>query len=130
MKKRLLQALARLGSVKYQEAYVVGGTPEEYVLPEDLLEDVASLCALATQDQYRSQFTHHELSHINEMTEAVRRYGSRIFGRATTPDADTLVRGNEDWIALRKTASQCLDSFGVEVEDLSPAEIDREYRAQ
>lgn len=130
MKKRLLQALARLGSLKYQEAYVVGGTSEEYVLAEDLVEDVASLCSLAAQEQYRNQFSNDELSSLNQMAETVRRCGTPIFAGSYIPDTNTLVHKNEHWIALREAAGRCLSSFGIEVQGLSPADIDRDYTAQ
>ena len=35
----LLDTLSYLASIKAQEKYIIGGTEEEYIVPEDLLED-------------------------------------------------------------------------------------------
>ncbi len=124
MKKRLLQALARLASVKYQEMYILGATRDNYALPEDIVEDVASLCSLANRDQYRSKFTVEQLFMLNKMAEAVRKHGKPLFGGSVRLDASALIHRSEDWVTLRQVASECLAVFGTSVNGMTPEEID------
>ena len=91
---------------------------------------MASLCALATKDQYRKQFTDEQISKLGEMAGAVRTYGKPMFDRSMAIDAETLVHTDENWISLRNVARQCLVSFGVYVESLSPADTEKEYKIQ
>ena len=124
MKKRLLQALARLASVKYQETYILNATQDEYALPEDIVEDVASLCALAGQDHYRSSFTDVQLSMLNKMVEAIKEHAKPLFSGSGRLEANTLIHENRDWMTLRKKADECLVVFGINVKNLTPEKID------
>ena len=67
MKDKLIKALVRLASTQYQDLYMVHGTTEEYVLPEDLIEDVSSLCQLATKNHYRTVFKSDEHTALQSM---------------------------------------------------------------
>lgn len=124
MKKRLLQSLARLASIEYQEAYIVRATADEYTLPEDLVEDVASLCALATRNQYSDKFSADELSKLSEMSELIRKYGKSLFDESTRMDVRALIYKSKNWAALRNGAVQCLSVFRVEILNLTPKQID------
>lgn len=124
LKKRLLQAIARLASVKYQEAYIVGGTADEYVLPEDVLEDVASLCSLTAQAQYRDNFSTDQHEKINALLLVVRKYGRPIFTSETAMNAEELVRDNEHWKTARSEAARCLMSFGFDIDEVPVDRID------
>lgn len=125
MKKRLLQALARLASVEYQDAYILRATQDVYVLPEDIVEDVSSLCGLANRPQYQSKFTAEQLSLLDGMVETVKRHGAPLFAGSSGLDADTLIRESKDWALLRQAASECLVAFGINVESLPPEKIDQ-----
>ncbi|MEW8041044.1 MAG: hypothetical protein AB2777_16005 [Candidatus Thiodiazotropha endolucinida] len=124
MKNKLLQALARLASQKYQEAYILNATKDEYVLPEDLVEDVASLCALASRDQYYKKFTEEELNALDDMACFIGQHGKRLFANFVDPDTSSLIYKNEDWESLRIASGKCLTLFGIDVDRLSPEDID------
>jgi hypothetical protein len=125
MKNRLLQALGRLSSENYQEKYIVHGNIDEYVLPEDLVEDVATLIELSRQDEYRHTLTDVEISELDELFVTIQKHGKRLFGQPLVSiTAYSLIHENEDWLAIRAKAINCLKSFGYEVEKFSPEEID------
>lgn len=123
MKDRLLRSLARLSSEKYQNAFIVHGTKDEYVLPEDLVEDVASLCVLAQREEQRGEFLPYELEALGRMLSDIRTRGRRIFAAAMPTTAASLVHDNEEWRSLRTEAQSCLNTFRARAEDFVMDEI-------
>ena len=124
MRKRLLQALTRLASVPYQDAYIVGGTTDSYALPEDIVEEVASLCTLADKDQYGNQFDPRQQSALTALLETIRSNGPAIFARGKSPSAKDLIHSNQRWAAMRSEAGRCLLAFGIDIAKVLPQEID------
>jgi hypothetical protein len=123
MKDRLLRSLARLSSEEYQNAFIVHGTRDEYVLPEDLVEDVASLCALAQREEQRGEFLPDELEALDRMLSDIRTRCRRVFAAAMPATASSLVHDNEEWRSLRTEAQSCLNTFRARAEDFVVDEI-------
>jgi hypothetical protein len=125
MKDRLLKSLARLSSERYQDAFIVHGTKSEYVLPEDLVEDVASLCTLAQREDHRTEFVSDELVALGQMLSEIRSRGRRIFAAAAPTTAAALVHESQEWLALRAEARRCLATFCVDADDFVKEEINQ-----
>lgn len=126
MKERLLQALSRLASASYQETYMVSGSKDEYVVPEDLVEDVASLCRLAQRSEFARDFMPAQGIALSQMVSSVEMHGRRLFSGSINMTAAQLVRENPDWEALRRSAAACLATFGISAGKLRAEEIDRD----
>lgn len=124
MEDRLLRALERLASAEYQEAYIVHGTKDEYVTPEDLVEDVASLCHLAQRPEFVAKFQQAKLTALLEMMAAIRLNGPQLFTAGGMVHAASLVRKDSHWAAIRRAAQKCLAAFGVNPAELRVEDID------
>lgn len=124
MRDRLLQALARLASAEYQEAYMVHGNQDEYVTPEDLVEDVASLCQLAQKTEFAGEFHALQLTALLEMIASIRSSGPLLFAAGRVIDAAVLVRKDSHWAAIRLAAQKCLAALGVSATGLRVQDID------
>lgn len=124
MKDRLLKALARLASEKYQDLYMVHGTAEEYVLPEDLIEDVGSLCQLATKNHYKALFTSDEHVALTSMLVKIRALESGFWDGVKGNNLDYLVHKNPIWSDLRFSAEHVLNILGVSASNFAPEKID------
>ena len=127
MKDRLLRSLARLSSEEYQSAFIVHGTKDEYVLPEDLLEDVATLCALAQREERRRDFLPTELEALEKMLSHIRDLDRHTF-TAAMPGA-SWVHDNEAWHSLRTRAQLCLKAFRARAEDFVMEELQQKRTA-
>lgn len=127
MKTRLLRALARLASESYQLAYIVHANVDEYVLPEDLLEDAASLSELVAREQYSDSFTEEQRSALLHLRDAIRREGKLLL---TDVSPEELVTGSQEWLALRRLAKQVLSMFGVSLDGIAAEDIDEAFGSE
>lgn len=118
MKKRLINALARLASLKYQEAYIVNGTATEYVSIEDMLEDVTSLCA--TSQQRKAIFTEIQLECLRKLGDEIIKLSPFFFD----VDSRKLIFENENWAFLRNLAAECLALFDIHINHIRLEDID------
>ena len=119
MKNRLIKALARLASEPYQDAYLVNGTSDEYILPEDLVEDVVSLYFLSGKSQYKHLFTDKQQKEMKELLKAIRALGDDFWDFPEFSDAASLVHENLLWKDLRSRSVDCLKSLNYNIDDLS-----------
>lgn len=103
---------------------MVSGTKDEYVIPEDLVEEVASLCRLAQQPQFASDFESSQLNAVAVTRDAIAQYGRHLFAKPLTITATLLVREDPDWVAMRSAAADCLAAFGIDASTLKVDEID------
>jgi hypothetical protein len=124
MKKRLIQALTRLASTQYQDIYVVGGSSDEYVVPEHILEDVTSLCALSNREDYRIDFDENQRARLNSLLSEIGRHGEQIFASQFPVSAQELIHENPSWNAIRNEAQNCLRAFGIDIASVDPYQID------
>lgn len=125
MKNRLINALSRLASSSYQEAFMVSGTKDEYVVPEDLVEDVASLCRLSQRAEFAAEFEPSQMEAVVATLAVIGQHGRRLFANPAATTAAYLVREDQDWAAMRSSASECLGKFGIDAAALRSDEIDR-----
>ena len=124
MKDKLIKALVRLASTQYQDLYMVHGTTEEYVLPEDLIEDVSSLCQLATKNHYRTIFKSDEHTALQSMLIEIRSLDSDFWNEVGNNNLEHLVYENPIWSNLRLLAEHVFNALGVSASNFSPKTID------
>ena len=105
---------------------MVTGSKDEYVVPEDLVEDVASLCRLAQRTEFVSTFEPSQLTAMSATLAAIGLHGRRLFANPVAMTAARLVREDEDWAAMRESAAECLSTFGIDATTLSVDAIDRD----
>jgi hypothetical protein len=120
MKGRLLKAMVRLASEQYQDAHIVNGTSEKYVLPEDLIEDLASLCQLANKSQYANLFSLNEHEVLTAMLLKLQTLGPGFWTEAEANSADHLVHENAIWSDLCLSAARSLKEFGINSGEIAP----------
>jgi hypothetical protein len=127
MRGRLLKAMARLASEQYQDAYIVNGASEEYVLPEDLIEDLASLCQLAEKSQYHNLFDVNEREVVATMLVKLKALGPGFWTEAERNGSHHLVHKNTIWSDLRLSAVDSLKKFGINFCEIAPDRIDEQF---
>lgn len=118
MKNRLITALARLASQDYQEQYIVHGTVDEYVLPEDLVEDAASLCELAKENRYRKFFNDAQLKSVEGLLLTCRQFKHSFWADINQKDVSYLIYKDLKWSNLRAQANRCLKELNTKLEDV------------
>jgi len=123
MRKRLIRALARLGSLPYQEAYIMNGTASEYAIPEDITEEAASLSAQALQNDH-ADLSNGQVDGLKRVLLFIRENGKKIFTNERTESAKKLVLDNELWAALRDLSRDALREFDVDVDSMDFTHID------
>jgi hypothetical protein len=113
----IIKALRPLASIAYQRRYIVGGTKDEYVLPDELLESAySSIQPILTRPEVSSTFSEAELSCILKMLRCLDREGDKLPSDGSISNED-LVENNAAWAAIRSTAQQCLNVLGVNLSE-------------
>jgi len=120
----ILWRLAQLSSLPFQERYVIGGTPDEYVLDTELLENVDSIKYLVRRPEQQVDFTDLQIRALEQLFEYVELHSGEALSGASGVEAAALIRESSVWHEMRAKAASALEAFG-----LSPAmtveEIDR-----
>jgi len=122
MNARLIRALARLASLPYQEAFIVNGTTEEYVTPEDVIDEASNVCGMAYKGEQLLNESQKEA--INRLIEALNVRGRELWSDPLPIEPSALVHSDENWIALRSSARNALIAFGIDVDALPAERID------
>lgn len=117
MKYRLQTALSRLASVEYQRRYIKQGTREEYVLPEELLEDAESLARLVLG---RTALSELERRAVEKFLETASLNGTGLDSALRNPDISNgdLIENDSIWISIREAARTCLGALNMPVQDI------------
>ncbi len=114
MKPRLIKELACLASERFQQRYIVDGTVDEYVLPEEVLFAPKGSALAAQGEGYRSQFSTEELGAIRRFVEIVTDELEKVPLDGSISNRE-LVFGNDAWARARRTARETLDALGVDL---------------
>jgi hypothetical protein len=114
MRNRLSKALSRLASTDYQRRYVLEATKDEYVLPEELVEDAESASQLALE---RSDLSDRERQALKLFLEAARSESAILFSAPTSPTASKrgLIEASPSWQVVRKAAEECLERLELSI---------------
>ncbi len=119
--KALLDHLARLASLPYQMRFIVSGTSNEYVLPEELLEVAENRLALALASQ--GNLSEEQRGALNRLRRVMEAEGRSIpFDDQSMSNLD-LVERNEAWRRIRTEAAQCLELFQFDLKAWESANI-------
>lgn len=124
MHEELISALARLASLEYQRRYVIGGTADAYVLPEELLEDVDGLVLRARRAENARQFTSFQLSCLQALADTMGARSGEALEFLSPEDAAEKIVHSAVWSELREKASAALVGFGRDINATSVEQID------
>ena len=123
MKKRLIRSLSRLASFSYQEAYIVNASKEEYVLPEDIVEDVASIYQIITR-RHSDLITKQQQEKLQLLYEEIKKLGADFWQKKHFTLMRDFVLFDTQWIKLRTLSQECLISFNIDINKIAFDEID------
>ena len=112
LKTKLVNALARLASRTCQQRYVAGGTAEEYVLPEELLEDLLGLVSLAKQPENSVPFTAAQMLSLDTLARFIKEDSGEKLCSFPPEDLADFILNRAPWSNLRAMASLALVEFG------------------
>ena len=120
MKKSLLKGLAQMASRTYQYDYIVNGTQDEYVVPEELLDTVRAKISEALRNP--SELNQHQYDCLTTL-DALAKTAYDVVFDYDRDSLSTLVDSNE-WSAMRDLANRCLRDFGIQERELENLLID------
>jgi len=116
--------LAQLSSLPFQERYVIGGTPNEYVVDVELLENVDGLKYIVRRPENEGILTEAQRGALEELFAHVEMHSGDALSARSRDEATILIRENEIWKTLRAKAASALQLFGLSPE-MSIEEINR-----
>jgi len=111
---RICRHLPYLASVEMQNKYMIHATKDNYLLPEDLLEDVSSFVVAVEQ---HLPWT---VSLMGPERQAVIEFGGVLNKESDLLELDEipwdeLVSNNEHWANIREAAQECLVALGFDL---------------
>ncbi|MEJ1381313.1 MAG: hypothetical protein RPT95_10160 [Candidatus Sedimenticola sp. (ex Thyasira tokunagai)] len=121
-KSNLLETLAYLASMKVQERYIVGGTTEEYIVPDDLIEDLKSEYDFFQfkDKEKRIEWLKNEIgeSCYKEIEELLVLIGSNesFLEKYTNQNLSELIQKDSVWCQIRSKANKAISSANFDLE--------------
>ena len=110
------QRLAPLASLAAQRRWIVNGTPDEYLVPEQLLEDALDAARFARMPHVRSGLPPGLLPALEQLAELAGCVG--VEGTSN----ETLVESDPAWVAVREQSRVCLAVVGFDLPRWEAAE--------
>jgi hypothetical protein len=117
----LLETLAYLASFKVQEKYIIGGTKEEYVVPDDLLDDYLSDVEFFKFEKFPNRIAwlkakagEKALDSIEELYSDIKASGS-FLEKYTHANIAELINADPVWIKLRDSSGKILNMCGFDL---------------
>lgn len=101
----IIVPIFRMSSSEYQIRYIENATEYEYVIPEELLEDVYSACGRIQSDYFKHFFTNIEIELSYKLCHAI-----------TNIDDDNLY-GTSAWKEIQQYAVELLIQWGYAMSD-------------
>lgn len=120
MTTSLLKGLAQLASRNYQYDYIVNGTKDEYVVPEELLDTVRGRIADALREP--NGLTDQQYDDLTALDALAKKAYDAVFDY-DRDSLSTMVDSNE-WSAMRELANRLLRDSGIQERDLEDLLID------
>lgn len=112
IRELLAKSLFRLASTDYQTQYIDNSTIYEYVVPEDLIEEVANFCREAQLDCFKNNFSERELEFANILRNKI----------LNLPSGD--IYGTNIWAELKIDVEKLLNILGYQIKDFDYSTID------
>jgi len=116
--------VAQLSSLPFQERYVIGGTSDEYIIPEELFENVEVLKYSLSKPSECADFTASQLTCLKALIDYIETVSGEALSGNSREDTVFLIRRSNVWNEMRSKAAFTLNAFGVSAE-LTVEEIDR-----
>ena len=105
--KNLLETLSYLASINIQEKFIIGGTKEEYIVPDDLLEDLLSKVEFFKFEKFPNRIKWLKLKvgerafgSIEEIYSDIKT-NSRFLENYTHENISDLIKADPEWLKLR-----------------------------
>jgi hypothetical protein len=111
-----LQRLAPLASLAAQRRWIAGGTPDNYLIPDQLLEDALDAARFAGLPHVRSGLPLGLVHSLERLAELVGRLS--VQGIAS----EVLVESEPSWAAVREQSRACLAEAGFDLPAWEAAE--------
>lgn len=112
IRELLAKSLFRLASTDYQTQYIDNYTIYEYVVPEDLIEEVTNFCREAQLDCFKNNFSERELEFANILRNKI----------LNLPSGD--IYGTNIWAELKIDVEKFLNILGYQIKDFDYSTID------
>lgn len=109
-----IHLLEPLASISEQRRYIIGGTKDEYLLADELLEDAWHFCERARRPETWPALTEDQKLSVELLEQTIN--SARLDGYDRSNIAD-LIEAEPTWSAARKQACNTLRSFGVRPTD-------------
>lgn len=105
-----LHLLEHLASIEEQRRYVVGATVDEYLLPEEMLNDAWQFYERVQSADLCDTLTSEQRDVVERLKDALARLGDCIELYDRTNIAD-LIEQDTGWAVIRSRAGEALDAF-------------------
>lgn len=109
--KARIETIRYLASRELQEQYIVNGTVDEYLLPEELVNDALEFARLVEEQKIGSSLNAHQRGLLAELKHALE--AVNLDGGKTNFD---LVANDLGWSAMRDAAQNFLASYEANVD--------------
>jgi hypothetical protein len=109
MKERLIQSLRDVASIEFQRKYIVNGTKDEYILPQDLLSSLENRIAdHLDRDSYRRDLSDLECKLLQALRTELQ--NPELYEAINSRDMTNfkLVEENPEWARIREAAKEIL----------------------
>lgn len=118
MKHRIQEALCGLASLAYQTRYVIYGTSEEYVLPEELLDSARSIIETTLKSKILiKSLNSDEARELSRLLTTLRGLQNDIPLNDPSVSNYDLILKNPSWLEARHLAEKALKVLGCDLTD-------------
>lgn len=111
-----LALLEPLASIREQRRYVICGTVDEYLVPEEILNNAWHFCEQAEVPRTHAQLTDAQRASVGRLKQAIARLGDCI-GLYDRMNISELIESDKCWAVMRDRAGDALAAFGQAVRD-------------
>jgi hypothetical protein len=120
----IIWRLAQLASLPFQERYVVEGTAGEYVLAEELLENVDGIKFVVRRPAGAIRLSDGQRDALEDLFSYIEAHSGDALLVSSRGEVAALIRESETWKTLREMSTAALGSFGISA-DMTVEEIDQ-----
>ncbi len=115
--------LAHLASMKMQDKYIIHATKDNYLCPDELLEDGFSVVELlAKRWLWSVSLSRSECGAVTEFTDVLKKeYDFIDLNKFET--LEEFVNNNEHWSNIREAAQKCLAELGFDLDAWEKEEL-------
>jgi hypothetical protein len=98
-----IEILRYLASRELQDRYIVHGTKDEYLIPEELIEDALGFVEEVAAGRRGGQLTETQRSVVNEFGDVLRAKGAAFNAELSAAE---LVQNDPNWAMIRAAAQR------------------------